>query len=156
MLLLEKIPVFYLRVCSFLLCKRVHSSVVGFPGALSHVVLESFVRYCLLFNGVKSTDHNINDDLRRVFDNFKALVNSRVDINIPDGTAIHQSVTFEMLRRENSRDRNRRKSSLSSFFKYYVFLSPLNIFTSSNINSSERETASDSCFFKFLFYHLRI
>jgi hypothetical protein len=67
-LLLEQIPVVDVRLGSLLLNERVHSTVVGFPRAFSHEVVDRVARLRLHRGLVETTNHDVYDDLGRVLD----------------------------------------------------------------------------------------
>ena len=65
----------------------------------------------LSFSGVAADDH-IHDDVFLSKARIKALVDGRVDVDIPDSTAIHKDVAMEVLGWEGDRNRTRGESCL--------------------------------------------
>ena len=54
---------------------------------------------------IKVADCYVNDNVFIVVDDVHALLDGRVEIDIPDSAAVHESVLFEVLRRENDWNR---------------------------------------------------
>ena len=82
------------------------SAIVVAANALSlHPVLCSVLsRFRARFGGVATDRHVENDVLVRVH-NLHALIDSRGQIDIPNGASVHEHVVFNLLRRENNGDR---------------------------------------------------
>lgn len=55
------------------------------------------------------TDGHINNDVFIVVHDLQALLNGRVEVDIPDGASVHEDVAIEFLRIEDNGNRPRRK-----------------------------------------------
>lgn len=90
------------------------------------------------FSGVAADDH-IHDNVFLSVSRIEALVDSRVDIDIPDSTTIHKDVAMEVLGWEGNRDRTRCESSLRKFLKCNARLIKRLIFTGVGIDGGDGE-----------------
>lgn len=121
--LLEIVPVVNSGVGALFRLDRVKSHIMRSDVSGPLVVLDG-VLADFLFRGdfFSSADGNIEDDVCWVVNDLQALLDSGIDVDVPDGAAVHQDEAFEVLWREHNWDRSGGESSLGDITVINVVL----------------------------------
>lgn len=107
------------------------------PGIL--IILRCFAIDVLVKSWGVTTDQHVKDDFVLSKALIEAVVDRRVNVDIPDCAAIHKNISLEMLRLENYWNRSRRGARLGQLVESSVFLGKGNVLASVCIYCSNSE-----------------
>ena len=99
--LLEIVPEVYVGVGPSLRSDAVVVVVVLMDLSGVHPVVHSLFN-CFFWLRVGSSDHNVDEYVLLVVDDFEALLNSRVQVDIPGCATVHKEVLAGVLRLEHN------------------------------------------------------
>lgn len=107
------------------------------PGIL--IILRCFAIDVLVKSWGVTTDQHVKDDFVLSKALIEAVVDRRVNVDIPDCAAVHKNISLEMLRLENYWNRSRRGARLGQLVESSVFLGKGNVLASVCIDCSNSE-----------------
>ena len=98
----EIVPHVHLLIRTHFSCKRIHFVVVVFDMVSNHLVSDGGRLHLLHWWTRVPVQNHIKRDFLFSSTHVKALVDCRVDIDVPNGTAVYKPVSSEAHRRERS------------------------------------------------------
>ena len=102
---LEVVTEFDVREGTRLSHQTIEVVVVLADRSCLHKVSNGFLLHLFLRGPrVEPCHHHINDNIFLVLDDFEALLNRRVQVDVPTGTAVHEKVVAHPEGREDCRD----------------------------------------------------
>ena len=114
-----------------------------------HVVMDSLANSCrasLISPSV--ADEDIKDNLIFWIAFVEAIVDSAVDVHVPNSTSVHVNCPFEVLRLKDCWDGARRCACLWQIFKRSILLREGRVFACVHICSGDDEVSLNACLFK--------